>query len=375
MEHLNNTTNRKFNQLNQTDRDNIYKYVRLMNDKSYNGPKITHRFIANKIGCSAATICRELKKGNYSRLDQHKGITVSSYDPFFSQSVTNKNKKRSHYKYKINKNDIELKRIIDLLNQGCNPITAIHEYQRIYKTKCPICEKTIYNYFNRGLLKLKRGMINPFKKKRKVNNYPKMVQKGKNISERPFKPEDRSEFGHWEGDLVVGKHNGGKECLFTLIERQTRYYLAFIIPDKQSSSVVEALNTIESTIGTNKFKKCFKSITFDNGTEFRDFKGLETSLNKNDHRVDVYYANSYHSWERGSNERGNRMIRKIYPKGTSFNRVTKKDIIKATNKINHTIRKILGKVSASEKIKQLGREIYSSFKLLGLKNPFVSQFN
>ena len=69
------------------------------------------------------------------------------------------------------------------------------------------------------------------------------------------------------------------------------------------------------------------------------------------------------------------MIRKFYPKGTSFNRVTKKDIIKATNKINHTIRKILGKISSSEKIKQLGREIYSSFKLLGLKNPFVSQFN
>ena len=146
----------------------------------------------------------------------------------------------------------------------------------------------------------------------------KIIQRGDNISHRPEKANNREEFGHWEGDLIVGARNTSKEALFTIIERTTRIYLCFKIPNKEMKSVVSLLDKLETNIGTNNFKDIFKSITFDNGTEFKDFTNMERSYFINEARTKIYYANPYHSWERGSNENGNRMMRKFYPKGTDF---------------------------------------------------------
>ena len=77
------------------------------------------------------------------------------------------------------------------------------------------------------------------------------------------------------------------------------------------------------------FLALFKSITFDNETEFRDFKGMSKSIFDNESRTKVYYANPYHSWERGSNENGNRMMRKFFSKGTDFSIINRKVNIKS----------------------------------------------
>ena len=77
------------------------------------------------------------------------------------------------------------------------------------------------------------------------------------------------------------------------------------------------------------FLALFKSITFDNETEFRDFKGMSESIFDNESRTKIYYANPYHSWERGSNENGNRMMRKFFSKGTDFSIINRKVNIKS----------------------------------------------
>lgn len=94
-------------------------------------------------------------------------------------------------------------------------------------------------------------------------------------------------------------------------------------------NIVEILDSIETKIGKESFIALFKSITFDNETEFRDFKGMSESIFDNESRTKVYYANPYHSWERGSNENGNRMMRKFFSKGTDFSIINRKVNIKS----------------------------------------------
>ena len=381
MEHLNYTTNNEnnqtfrkkhFNHLTWADRLNIQKLLELKGQKDYIGPKITYSYIATVIGVNKSTISREIKKGTYSDHDYMSGKPRSKYLASYAQGVYEKNSKKSHYKYKLQKDSEELKEIASLINSGADPLTALHLYELKHNTKFPLCEKSIYNYFNRGFFKLKRGKISSRKIKQKTVKIQKSIQRGDNISKRPEKANNREEFGHWEGDLIVGAKNTSKECLFTLIERKTRIYLSFKLQNKEMKSVVNLLNEIEKNISSKNFIDIFKSITFDNGTEFRDFPNMEKSCITNESRTKIYYANPYHSWERGSNENGNRMMRKFFPKGTDFSSISNKAILEASNKINYSIRKLLNKTSAAETLKKLNNTYYDIIELLGLKNPYLN---
>lgn len=360
-----------FRHLSLSERINIEKLLKLKKDPNYHGPKITLAYIAKIIGANKSTVFREIKRGTYVDVDPVKGVKRSRYLASFGQGVCDKNIKRSHYKSKLTKDSPELFEIAQLLNSGADPLTALHIYEEKHNEKFPLCEKSIYNYFNRGLLKLRRGTISPRKRKVHKEKTQKMTIKGDNISTRPEIIETREEFGHWEGDLIVGAKNKSKECLFTIVERKTRLYLAFKIKNKEMKTVVGLLNDIENIIGSDNFKNLFRTITFDNGTEFRDFEGMEKSSLSDDMRTKIYYANPYHSWERGSNENANRMMRKFFPKGTNFSNFNDRDIKRATNKINFSVRKLLGTKSAAETLKKLNNKFYEIVELLGLKNPYL----
>lgn len=379
MEHLNYTTNstnnqifRKnhFNHLTMSDRLNIQQLLDLKNNINYKGPKITLQYIADIIGVNKGTISREIKRGTYNDHNPANGSPRQRYLASFGQGTYEKNKKRSHYKTKLQKGSEELQELILLLNSGADPLTALCLYEQKHNKKFPLCEKSIYNYFHKGLLKLKRGSINPRKKVQKPKKQAKMIQKGDNISNRPLQANTREEFGHWEGDLIVGVRKN-KSNLLTLIERKTRIYLSFKVENKEMKTIIRLLDQLELKIGIDNFKEIFKSITFDNGMEFRDFKSMETSITKNTTRTKIYYANPYHSWERGSNEHGNKMMRKFFPKGTNFNKISEKKIIDSTNKINFSNRNLFNKLSAAETLKKLNDTYYSIIELLGLKNPYL----
>ena len=164
-----------------------------------------------------------------------------------------------------------------------------------------------------------------------------------------------------------------KECLFTLIERQTRIYLSFKIKNKEMKNIVEILDSIETKIGKESFIALFKSITFDNKTEFRDFKGMSKSIFDNESRTKIYYANPYHSWERGSNENENRMMRKFFSKGTDFSTINRKVNIKSDNLINYSHRKLLNNSSSAELLKHLNESYFRIIEMLRLKSLYCNR--
>ena len=137
--------------------------------------------------------------------------------------------------------------------------------------------------------------------------------KGESIDNRPAEANDRSEYGHWEMDLIVSC-KGGKGALLTLTERKTRQEIIARLPNKTQKSVKRALDRLERKYG-NDFKQKFKTITTDNGSEFLNFKSLEMSCKRDEQRFKMYFAHPFSSWERGSNENANGIIRRFFPKG------------------------------------------------------------
>lgn len=153
----------------------------------------------------------------------------------------------------------------------------------------------------------------------------------KSIHTRPEEVDLKSEVGHWEGDTVVGKNHDGYTV--TLLERKTQIFLTAWMPNKRAEtcvrSIVDAFGAIPNEM--------IKTITFDNGSEFANFKEIEELL-----ECDIYFADPYSSWQRGSNERANGLLRRFYPKGTSFKSICEKELAIVQRRINTMPRKALG---------------------------------
>jgi len=217
--------------------------------------------------------------------------------------------------------------------------------------KTTICTKTVYSYIDKGIFKevtnedlwVKRdgSKKRDYKKVRKValNN-----KNGKSITERPKKADERSEQGHWEIDLVVGKQ-GTKPAILTLVERKTRKSLYVLIRNKTQKEVIRAIRRARRRVGGD-FSEVFKTITADNGSEFLDSEAIKKAAKCDE----VYYAHPYSSWERGSNENGNRILRRFIPKGVDIGKFTEKELQRIEDWVNNYPRKIHGYKTANEMV-------------------------
>jgi len=195
--------------------------------------------------------------------------------------------------------------------------------------------RTFYNWVNDGLVRVKN--LDLLLKVRRRAKSPRRERKkvlGKSIEERPAIVETREEFGHWEGDGIVGKKQQGH--LITLVERKLGVGLLFNAGSKESEKTVEIIDSLEKRYGRH-FRELFKTITFDNGTEFSDSAAMER-----DNRTQVYYAHPYSSFERGTNENWNGIVRRFIPKGSSFDKLTDEDIQRINHYINTLPRKRFG---------------------------------
>ena len=197
------------------------------------------------------------------------------------------------------------------------------------------------------------------KRKKNVESENRKValnnQRGKSIEERPKEIKDRKSYGHWEMDTVVGGQGKGTNCLLVLSERMTREEIIRKIKNKKSISVVEELDLLEKQLGTKGFREKFKTITCDNGVEFLNQEGIEKGRrNKQKKRTTLYYCHPFSSWERGTNENINKMIRRFIPKGESIDKYSKEEIQYIENWLNNYPRKILGGFSAIEYKKRVG---------------------
>jgi IS30 family transposase len=210
-----------------------------------------------------------------------------------------------------------------------------------------ICTKTLYNYIDAGIF---YGISHKDlweKRKHKKRSYKTIVRvttrnrRAQSIEERPERVNNRSEYGNWEGDTVKGCR-GSKAALLTLTERKTRQQIIIKISQATHEAVQSALDRLETKLGS-QFRVKFKSITFDNGSEFLNWESLEASaLKEGDKRTTIYFAHSYSSWERGTNENHNRMIRRFVYKGLDIGGFGDEEIKKIENWMNNYPRRILG---------------------------------
>ena len=157
------------------------------------------------------------------------------------------------------------------------------------------------------------------------------------VHERPFKPEDRSQAGHWEGDLIVGKNQGS--AIGTLVERQTRLVRLLHLPSRDSDSLHDALRDRMSDLPAGMLR----SITWDQGTEMARHTAIAKTLG-----VSVFFCDSRSPWQRGSNENTNGLLRDYFPKGTDLNAHSPEHLKAVEEELNHRPRIVLGDRSPAQ---------------------------
>ena len=218
-----------------------------------------------------------------------------------------------------------------------------------------VCTKTLYNYVALGLLPIKNIDL-PEKLCR--NTKSEKVRKNKrnlgtSIDDRPEIVKFRTEFGHWEIDTVLGKMGEDEPCVLTLVERMTRMCLWVKAENHSAEAIQAALEQVMAYFGTRK-NEVFKTITGDNGSEFADLSLLE------DGKLKVYFTHPYSSWEKGTNECHNRMLRRFLPKGKSISDYTADEIFFFADCINGLPRKILGYSTPEELFESQLDRIYAA---------------
>jgi IS30 family transposase len=199
-----------------------------------------------------------------------------------------------------------------------------------------VCTKTLYNYVDAGFMHIKNIDL-PEKVSRKLKHERVRQNKrklGDSIEERPESIERREEFGHWEFDSVLGQKGGNEPVVVTMVERMTRQCIWLRVENHTANALMDAVHA-----AFEQYKGClnrvFKSITADNGSEFARLSELKED------GIAVYFTHPYSSFEKGTNECHNRMLRRFIPKGKSIVDYSQEDITYFADVINGLPRKRL----------------------------------
>jgi len=339
------TDNRKNKHLTYRERYNIEILLK---------ENLTIFEISKRLGRHKRTIEREIGKGSVRLLNSDLSFR-QEYCADTGQMVYDRNGRNKGPGLKIGK-DHKLAKHIEqkIVKEKYSPDAVIGEIKaKGLEFGTSICTKTLYNYIEQEVFANITNKDLPVKKDKKKGSYRKVKiahknLKGTSIEERPAEVENREEYGHWEMDCVVGNHGGSGAALLVLSERQRREEIIYKMDSKTQESVQKVLDALEKKYGKH-FGEKFKTITVDNGSEFLDFKGLERSVNNpEEQRVKVYYAHPYSSWERGTNENSNKLIRRFIPKGADIGKISKSKIKSIEKWMNNYPRRILGYKSPND---------------------------
>jgi IS30 family transposase len=288
----------------------------------------SQRNIALVLGVSPSTICRELKRnvsgtGGYhareARLSQQTRRTAANAlrnkllaNPKLAALVTRK----------LTRNDspeqiagwlLEVKRVLRVSAQTIYDWVYVHARQLL---KHLHCRKGKYRRTREASLR------KAFRDKQKD---------GRRITARPAHNLTRKTYGHWEGDSVVGTAQSGS--IATFVERKSGYLLAALLSDKGAKSFALAAKHC-FTVVPHKYRK---TLTLDNGVEMSNYEAMEQA-----NQLQIYFAQPYHSWERGTNENTNGLLRFYFPKKMSFAHLTQEQLDAAVKQLNTRPRKRLG---------------------------------
>ena len=210
-----------------------------------------------------------------------------------------------------------------------------------------VCKETIYKYIYADAKAGGTLWTNlPRAHRKRRRRCPRQDGRGRGripnqrmIDTRPAEVETRASVGHWEGDLINGAHETGN--LVTLVERNTRFLLIGRTDSKEAEEVTRAICALFASLP----QASRQGLTLDNGKEFARHEELARTTG-----MDVFFAKPYHSWERGTNENTNGLIRRLHPKKSSFSGIGKAEIKRIDTFVNDRPRKCLGWMTPREKM-------------------------
>jgi len=316
------TNSKNYNHISYEERCEIKGFLKL---------RLSLRNIAKLLGRSVSSISEEVKRGTVTQRDTLLGY-YTIYSPDAAQRKYERSRKNSGKRSKFNNVKEFLKFAEDkILNKKWSPDTIVGYVLKnnLFLRDEIVCAKTLYHYIDDKLLKVRNIHLCDKVKRRSKSKKNKEHQRafGKSIDLRDPSINSREEMGHWEIDLVIlGKSSS--EALLTLVERKTRKMIIRVVKNRTSSEICKVL----ADILMEYQKNIFKTITSDNGSEFSKLTEVFP---------ETYYAHPYSSYERGTNERHNGLIRRFIPKGTLFKDTSLEVIKRVESWCNNLPRKIL----------------------------------
>ena len=291
----------------------------------------SYRAMALVLGRSVSTISRERKR-NATRHDGHYRAEKAQQ---YAMARRSRTRKQDQYSQQ------EWEKVARLVERKWSPEQIAGRARA--KRKAGMSKETIYRYIRRdrregGQTWRHLRIVSKFGRKRRGSPATRGRLVGKrHISERPKAVEVRVRIGHWEGDTVMGSDL--RHCVLTMVERVSGYV---IIKKLTARNKEQAAGALKQAISEAKRK--VRTITLDNGTEFHDYEKVEAV-----HAVKFYFATPYHSWERGTNENTNGLIRQYLPKGMCMRQVTQADCDAIAAELNDRPRRRLGFKTPSER--------------------------
>ncbi|WIV17967.1 IS30 family transposase [Paenibacillus polygoni] len=297
--------------------------------------------VLHQLGLSARAIARELDR-HHSTISRElrKNQSLNGYQAVASEHrykhLRQAQKPREKWTETLGK-EIEQR-----LHETWSPEQISMRYR--LKGEPMVSFKTIYCWLYQG--RMIRNTVQQLRhkgKRQKPQEKRGRFLVGTSIKQRPKEIRSRETFGHWELDTVVSSRGKSKACVATCIERKTRLYTAIKMPDRTSLSMEIAIGVVAAQYPA----QTFQTATVDRGKEFACFRELEES-----HGMTVYFADPYSSWQRGSNENGNGLLREFFPKGKDFAKVTEEELEHALQLINNRPRKCLGWKTAHESFEE-----------------------
>jgi IS30 family transposase len=320
---------------------------------SYLASGLTKTKCSRKLKRPRRTILREIKR-NSSWVTDNNGVQRKVYIAISAQSKTDKRKLKSAYNKQELKNPDVYAYVTKHLRKGHSPeqIAGRLKLDHPNDPYWHICHETIYAWIysqpkdDQGLYwyEYLRRKQKKRKKQKGRTVHRTHIPDRISISKRPKKANNRTEFGHWEGDSIEGKRRSSSEALHSEVERMSRRIKAEKVRDLSSESAFQA----QCKIFGSEPDCAVKSTTVDNGKETHKHYKLRPKFN-----MDTFHAHPYSSFERGTNEHGNWHLRYYFPKGTDFATVTNAELQAVVEEINNRPRKILGFKTANEVYYQL----------------------
>jgi IS30 family transposase len=304
---------------------------------------VSVRQIARRLGRAPSTISRELRRN---------ASPAKGYRPFEAHRRATARRAR-HHRRRVDAN-VELRRVIsELLSQRWSPqqisrhlrerfpgnpaMWLSHEsiYQAVYQPGSPLMRPSPLAPHYRS--PLRTGRDHRRAQQRTDRRRPRFEQPMLTIHERPFRPEDRAEAGHWEGDLIIGKDQ--QSAIGTLVERQTRLVRLLHLPQRDGDTLHDALRARLGDLPAS----LRRSITWDQGTEMARHLTVTKTLG-----APVYFCDSRSPWQRGSNENTNGLLRDYFPKGTDLRVHPARHLLAVETELNNRPRRVLDDRSPAE---------------------------